>query len=1151
MNKKELIFVTFPVLTVLALGIAVGSNNQNESLRSRANLDPYVFSVSDCSDLTNNEGIANSVGYRIKFSSDDFSNGVLGSEHYLFNKTAITGIQTISVDASADIVIYAAVCNGEVGDVFTINYDSYVNGSGTVVADFSAFETDYFAIYAPYENVTLSNLVVNYSCKSPKTHDLTINVKTLGTSLSGIKLVYDLNYNTHTGNLFEPQYQYDPIQEKNVFVRNNIKETANVVSMEYVSEGNYYTYTFEDYRFSDIRFEFVDSSGSYLISAFASTWYPYELFLKEDKTLYCTVNGFPAFDDRTTVFSVSEKAFGSGDLKTVTIYSSNDFHGYVDEESNRAGLLKFGSYFKEKGEDGNTLLLDQGDTWQGTFNSNYNYGNIVTDVMNYAHFDARTVGNHDFDWTIQKILDNNVRKYPMNEPSGYTTPALCANVYDYDFEHHVALNTRREDIGVNSVSYQLDNGLRVGIVGVIGDEQITSINSLYMHDVTFKDHIKAIQDEATALRNDPLEPCDIVICSLHGGQEDVMRNGLENYVDLVLCSHTHKIEFGNEGKLNYLQFGRNGENFGHITLTYDTETKEIGTAYRIIPASEVKAHSIDPTIQDIYDSYVVTQNYNSISGEVLHQNSTGTFASGNQLPRLASKISYDYAMETLTSDQKNGLIGAMTNYARSNLSGQWTYGDVYSAFPFLNEMYVVEAPVDELVNELGHNFYYVKPGTTLVPGQRYKVLVNDYIFYHMDKYHNYNYFPQTAPNYVTKLNLNLRECIVQYLRDNGYADGTKTLDPSDYLESVEGYNSSAYTVGKCSVTFKVEGQADLVKEIDYNATWASNLPATPTKAGYYFVGWEDANHDLIDETGKCQSSYTLTAVFEEITQSTTSIEFRFNYWDVDGKMGSGATLTSGNFSASLTFTNATDSQTYRNITLNGGGSILVSAPSGYKIRTVKTAHTYNDQKLKIYKGNDADPSKEINPGFNSGDVSTYEAHPNDEECLISATKKSYVRYVYVTIEKVIEAIGPYEFVYVDGEEQDVLRNIEGATDKTRPLTVEGNTVQITASEHIYSTDQYSNITLCADQNDYLEITAPDHYVISSVHVHINHSHDNLAMIAGNHTSESYIMDTGFETDGSTSTYDFNPNNRICTIKNPSGYNVYLYSVTVYIIQSAN
>ena len=76
-------------------------------------------------------------------------------------------------------------------------------------------------------------------------------------------------------------------------------------------------------------------------------------------------------------------------LKSIQIYASNDFHGAIEGGTSGATLKKFGTYFKQRGEEANTLLLDQGDTWQGSVYSNFNRGACINDVMNYAKFDAR------------------------------------------------------------------------------------------------------------------------------------------------------------------------------------------------------------------------------------------------------------------------------------------------------------------------------------------------------------------------------------------------------------------------------------------------------------------------------------------------------------------------------------------------------------------------------------------------------------------------------------------------------------------------------------------------------------------------------------------------------------------------------------------
>ncbi len=188
-----------------------------------------------------------------------------------------------------------------------------------------------------------------------------------------------------------------------------------------------------------------------------------------------------------------------GRYNTVEIYATNDFHGQVkeelsnDERYDRLGLDTWATYLNEKGKRDNTLLIDQGDTWQGSIYSNYNHGELITDVMNYIHYDARSVGNHDFDWGVEYLASNTARSY-----QGYSTPVLAGNVYDYDFDTKTIGTVHQSQLGVKSVTYTLENGLKVGILGGIGHDQISSICSLYTKDICFTDHIAFIKENATA-----------------------------------------------------------------------------------------------------------------------------------------------------------------------------------------------------------------------------------------------------------------------------------------------------------------------------------------------------------------------------------------------------------------------------------------------------------------------------------------------------------------------------------------------------------------------------------------------------------------------------------------------------------------------------
>ena len=488
--------------------------------------------------------------------------------------------------------------------------------------------------------------------------------------------------------------------------------------------------------------------------------------------------------------SFDESSTDDNSYKTFEIYAINDFHGAVEEgtinDYQVTGLGKLMTYLKDKSDHTNTLLLDQGDTWQGSIYSNSNEGKMITDVMNYVKFDARTVGNHDFDWGLNPLIYNKTLSY-----DGYSTPVLAGNVYDYDFSTKTVGTNHRDDIGVSSVTYTLENGLKVGILGCIGSSQITSITSLYTRDICFTDHISFIKEEATKLRN---EGCDIVIGSIHGGSDEVMRNGLSGYVDLMLCGHTHRLESKKEGNLQYLQFGCNGEYVGQIKIGYNSVFKTIDSVIsKTIYAEDIISETpkVDTTIQNIITTYKTQCEAKENPNEIIANNVNGAFTSSMALPNLMTRAIYDKAV----SEGYNVDV-AYVNKARATIDkASWTYADLFTSFPFENTIHIMDITGTEFLNEVArYNYIYRSPSFTndvIDPNDTYRIACIDYLCYHTDEERNYDYFPISGGESVGQLSDNYRIILKDWLKDNGYSNGVE-LNYYDYLSSNWSHDGSAF-----------------------------------------------------------------------------------------------------------------------------------------------------------------------------------------------------------------------------------------------------------------------------------------------------------------------------------------------------------------------
>ncbi|MDD4154879.1 MAG: hypothetical protein PHT30_05690, partial [Bacilli bacterium] len=96
--------------------------------------------------------------------------------------------------------------------------------------------------------------------------------------------------------------------------------------------------------------------------------------------------------------------------ETVNLYAINDFHGAISHDSyfDEPGLAKIASYLKTKRnlDPYNTVILSSGDMYQGSYEAYHNRGRVITEAMNDIGFSSMTIGNHEFDWGTEDIINN-------------------------------------------------------------------------------------------------------------------------------------------------------------------------------------------------------------------------------------------------------------------------------------------------------------------------------------------------------------------------------------------------------------------------------------------------------------------------------------------------------------------------------------------------------------------------------------------------------------------------------------------------------------------------------------------------------------------------------------------------------------------------
>lgn len=228
-------------------------------------------------------------------------------------------------------------------------------------------------------------------------------------------------------------------------------------------------------------------------------------------------------------------------VRSLRICYTSDTHGhvypidYASDCPSDSGLLNLACCFEK---DGNTLILDGGDTLQGTpfsqyylaHQAEYDYHPMAL-AFNAAGYDYVTLGNHDFNYGYEALRDY---------VTALNARCLCANVED-----------TRGELGIlKETVHTLANGLRIGITGVVTDYVNVWEQPQNLEQIRITNAMDAAREACRRLR--PI--CDICICMYHGGFERDLQSGKllsdtgENIAwrlceeldfDLVLTGHQH------------------------------------------------------------------------------------------------------------------------------------------------------------------------------------------------------------------------------------------------------------------------------------------------------------------------------------------------------------------------------------------------------------------------------------------------------------------------------------------------------------------------------------------------------------------------------------------------------------------------------------
>lgn len=430
----------------------------------------------------------------------------------------------------------------------------------------------------------------------------------------------------------------------------------------------------------------------------------------------------------------------------VGVFMINDTHGAVlDDET--PGIARVGTILDQYSSlYGDLVAVANGDIFQGSYASNILRGRPLIDAFNALDFDCFVIGNHEFDWGLDKIA---VYKDGNLENGEADFPFLGANIYDRSTNEMVDW--------LEPYTIVEKNGLKVGIIGIIGYNLESSINSTFITDYEFVYPLEIIKEHARTLRTE--EDCDLVIVSNHDYDESLNYNisRLEGdyAIDLILCGHTHQncndeLLRPDGKKIIAVQNRDKNQTASFVNLHVDENKDYLNYEFeRIYPGD----YSNDPSIVD------ELKQYDSI------------FAEGNKVlgtsPSYLNKSTLGYyATAAMTEEFGCDISIINTAGVRGTIdSGVITVSDVFNAFPFDNEVFIISlsgSDVKNLYYENSNFLYFNKEFniSSIKNSSYYSIAVIDYVFNspYYDQFKNVDYIDDDVI---------LRDLLIEYI-DNKY-----------------------------------------------------------------------------------------------------------------------------------------------------------------------------------------------------------------------------------------------------------------------------------------------------------------------------------------------------------------------------------------------
>ena len=427
----------------------------------------------------------------------------------------------------------------------------------------------------------------------------------------------------------------------------------------------------------------------------------------------------------------------------VDILEINDFHGALKEDGKNVGASKLVNEIKKAKESNpNTVVVSAGDNFNGSAVSNLLYGEPVAKVFKEAGFVISAVGNHEFDWGIDKIA---------NWKTTAGLPFLAANIYEKSTGKPVTWADPYKIIDVN--------GVKVGFIGLTTRATAYTTKPDVVANLDFKDPVEIAKQMLPVVKK---QGADIVILLTHIGafQDKTTKEitteepGLLKIegVNGIIFAHTHQPVSGVVNNIAIVEGYYNGRDIGKLSFTIDKDTKTIIKSESSLDVLYERAASLkeDAATKAMFDGY--TQKVGPILNEVVGKTVKELDHNRMELSTLgqaSTDIMRAYSKADIAVTNGGGLRTSIP-------AGDITVGKMYEVMPFDNVLSNYEMTGAQVKDIFEHGIenkeigsvqfsgvkvvyvpgaekgkkvvkIYLDNGTEIDPAKKYKVVTNDFM----------------------------------------------------------------------------------------------------------------------------------------------------------------------------------------------------------------------------------------------------------------------------------------------------------------------------------------------------------------------------------------------------------------------------------------